>query len=329
MFNKINPSDVRSVTRVVCIDSLFRQDLNTTDSSNFLYKLSEPINNVVSIKLSSLELPNNWYLFAKHNYSNIFKITCYNVPNISNPNTITLEIEHLIEIPEGNYLADTFEIALSNYFLNIGDGLQYIGIAVNPVSAKTEFYSGVSSDKYPFDPYTNMDISIDNRFYFKIDFTIANTKTFPLFKTIGWTLGFRQYIYIVKYRENISKRVTDSQNQTYLSYLESESSFGSSFTQYILFEVDDFQKNVQSNTIVSFNGEYNLSNNIFAKIPITSGQYTCITDNGSDLMFKKRNYFGPIRLEKMHLRLITRFGDILNLNGNNFSFTLEVEVLYS
>jgi hypothetical protein len=127
----------------------------------------------------------------------------------------------------------------------------------------------------------------------------------------------------------VSNRIIESQNQTYVAYLESESSYGSSFFQYLFLELDDFQKNVASNAIVSYNGEYNLSNNIFAKIVITSGQYTSITDNGSDLMFKKRNYFGPVRLEKLHFRILTRFGDVIDLNGNNFSLTLEIETLYS
>jgi len=331
MFNKLNPSTVTTMTKVLCIDSLFRPNLNSTESSNFLYKLSEPINNVVSIKLSSIEIPNNWYLFAKYNYSNIFTVTCYNVPIYTNDvfTGIIDEVKHVIELPEGNYLSDTFETALRNYFLNTGQGLQYIGVTINTVSSKTEFFAGECSENYPYDPYRNEEIPLEDKFYFKIDFAIPNMKTYPLIKTMGWTLGFRQYEYIVKYRERISNRITEAQNKTYLAYLESESSYGSSFCQYIFLELDDFQKNVSSNTIVSYNGDYNLSTNIFAKVVISSGQYTSITDNGSDLMFKKRNYFGPIRLEKLHLRLLTRFGEILNMNGNNFSITLELEVLYS
>jgi hypothetical protein len=244
-------------------------------------------------------------------------------------------IKHVIEIPEGNYLADKFQLALSNYFANTFGGLQYIGISVNEFNAKTEFFAGINIGdennpaQYPFSPYTNTDISPDKQFYFTIDFTIPGLPLYPLAKTIGWTLGFRKYFYTIKRDENISERIIDTQFQTYVAYLESESSYGSSFFQYLFLELDDFQKNVASNAIVSYNGEYNLSNNIFAKIVITSGQYTSITDNGSDLMFKKRNYFGPVRLEKLHFRILTRFGDVIDLNGNNFSLTLEIETLYS
>jgi len=182
---------------------------------------------------------------------------------------------------------------------------------------------------YPYNPYTVEIPEGKGDFYFKIDFTIPDLPLYPLYKTIGWTLGFRKYEYIVKYGDNATTRIIESQNQTYFAYLESESSYGSSFFQYLFLELDDYQKNVASNAIVSYNGDYNLSNNIFAKIVITSGQYTSITDNGSDLMFKKRNYFGPVRLEKLHFRILTRFGDVIDLNGNNFSLTLEIDTLYS
>lgn len=338
MFDKINPSTVTTVTKVLCIDSLFRQNLYTTEPSNFIYKLSEPINNVVSIRLSSIELPNNWYLFAKYDHSNVFRITCYNVPDMQFPkdeDLITDKIHHVIEIPEGNYLADKFEIALRNLFVNTGGGLQYIGVSINEFNAKTEFYAGtytMNEDDivvYPYNPYLNEQIPLDKQFYFEIDFTIPDMPAYPLYKTIGWTLGFRKNKYIVKYGGPISERIIETQNKLYVTYLESESSYGSSFFQYLFLELDDYQKNVASNSIVSYNGDYNLSNNIFAKIVITSGQYTSITDNGSDLMFKKRNYFGPVRLEKLHFRILTRFGDVIDLNGNNYSLTLEIDTLYS
>lgn len=333
--NKLNPTTVKTVTKVVCIDSIFRDNPSATESSNFVYKLAEPINNVVSIKLSSIEMTNNWYLFAEYDYSNIFTVTCYNIP-IYDGNNAVIDIidekKHVIRIPEGNYLAEPFTEALGYYFANTGQGLEYIGIYVNSVNAKTEFFAGIyqNPEKYPYDPYLDEDVPDDKKFYFKIDFTIPEKTTYPLYKTIGWTLGFRKYEYIVKYDvTKKSKRITESQNQTYFTYLESESSYGSSFYQYIFLELDDFQKNVSSNAIISYNGDYNLSNNIFAKIVISSGSLTTITDNGSDKMFKQRNYFGPVKLEKIHLKLLTRFGDVLNMNGNDYSITLEVEVLYS
>jgi hypothetical protein len=47
-----------------------------------------------------------------------------------------------------------------------------------------------------------------------------------------------------------------------------------------------------------------------------------------DTIFKKRDYLGPIRLNKLHIRLLNKFGDVVDLNENDFSFSLEVSILY-
>ena len=41
-----------------------------------------------------------------------------------------------------------------------------------------------------------------------------------------------------------------------------------------------------------------------------------------------RRYFGPVTLEKLCIKLIDPFGNLLNLHGHNWSFTLAVEQLY-
>lgn len=329
----INPTPRKIITKVVCIDSLFRSNLNQSESTNFMFHLTDPINNVLSMKLSTMELPNNWYVFSKRNSTNCFTIRCYNVPNLIDSTIAkTPMTENVIEIPDGNYLSDTFQTAMMNLFVNTGNGLQYIGVHVNDKTAKVEFYTGLNraeSGTYPFNPYAN-DLSnneISSRFYFTVDFSVPYK---PLFKTFGWAMGFRKSTYTVKYMENTSKRIIEA-NQIYLAFLESESSFGSTYSHYVFLEVDDYQRNFSSSTIVSCtgNGDSYLSNNILSKIVVSSGQYTNIVDNGADCVFKKRHYYGPVKIEKMHIKLLNRYGDVIDLNDNNFSFTLEFEVAYS
>jgi hypothetical protein len=48
---------------VISVDSRFRTDQGS-NPSNFLFKLLTPIKNVISIRLSSLEIPNTWYTFS-------------------------------------------------------------------------------------------------------------------------------------------------------------------------------------------------------------------------------------------------------------------------
>jgi hypothetical protein len=37
---------------------------------------------------------------------------------------------------------------------------------------------------------------------------------------------------------------------------------------------------------------------------------------------------GPVSIEKLKINLINRYGEIIDLNSNNFSFTLELTKLY-
>ena len=49
---------------------------------------------------------------------------------------------------------------------------------------------------------------------------------------------------------------------------------------------------------------------------------------GNRNITEKRVYFGPITLEKLRIKLIDNRGNIVNLHGNNWSFTLAAEILY-
>ncbi len=82
---------------VLSIDSRFRT--NPLDNpSNFLFRLITPIKNVVTVRLSSLEIPNTWYLCS----------------NIRGTTSFDISVENLnarVVIPEGNYSLD---VSLTN-----------------------------------------------------------------------------------------------------------------------------------------------------------------------------------------------------------------------
>ena len=51
-------------------------------------------------------------------------------------------------------------------------------------------------------------------------------------------------------------------------------------------------------------------------------------NNGSDFIEKKREYFGPVNLQRLKIELRNQFGELLDLNTMDFSFSLEVEMGY-
>ena len=73
------------------------------------------------------------------------------------------------------------------------------------------------------------------------------------------------------------------------------------------------------------------SNDVFAMIPIkTSGmqQNQTIVEYGGTMQNQERLYFGPVNIGKMSIQLMNDKGEIVDLNGSNWSFSFICEQLY-
>jgi len=334
----LNPIEKRIITKQVCIDTVFRPNYFKTKSSDFIFTLPESINNVTSMQLTACELPHMWFSISAAQQSNSFTIGLYNVCVNSVP---IPDISINIIIPDGNYISNTFETVLNNYFNNRTDingdlipGLNFLQCIIDPISASTIIRTinaiDQLTDPMPYDSTNSISYSPD--FYFILDFAAGTDPNRPLYKNLGWMLGFRQRLYTIG-ANNTFLSYTDFVYNTviYEGYLSSESSFGSSIDNYLFLEIDDYHNNFPTNTVVSMNTSTlsYLGKNILARITLTSGANTIINDNASDRIFKKREYFGPIKLEKMNIRILNRYGEVIDMNQNDYSFVLELTQIYA
>ena len=107
----LNPLLQQTVKRVVTIDSQYRQDKRSAPT-DFTLTLSEPLKDVVSMKLYSVEIPYVWWTINSSFGSNFF-ILKGNVPGIDNGNH-----DYQIEITPGNYspseLADSINESITS-----------------------------------------------------------------------------------------------------------------------------------------------------------------------------------------------------------------------
>jgi hypothetical protein len=70
---------------------------------------------------------------------------------------------------------------------------------------------------------------------------------------------------------------------------------------------------------------------VFALIPIkTSGMQngSVYVDFSGTLQNQERVYFGPVNIHRMSISLVSDRGDVVNLNGTNWSFSFLCEQLY-
>jgi len=357
----INPIDKKTLTQVINIDSLFRTNYDNTDACNFIYTLAAPINNVITMRLSSLEIPNIWYDYSSEKHNNKFTIMLYNIPenalnkelNVTNQKYIseleTFEnelvededdikykhIQHTIIIPDGNYSTEEFEEIMNNYFTNIGNGLQCLKFEISETTGKTILrcknkYDGDLDDD---DPTQNIDVYEKNNKYYSpnfnyiLDFGLDQYRDNVMEENCGWSLGFRTDIYSINRGSKFEDSFHTTPTKILRGFVESEGAYGTSMNNYFFLSVDDFNQNFKNSIIADQNNSI-LGSTFIARIPISAPSNSIMNDNGGDRIFKTREYFGPVKIERLKVQIVDKYGKKINLNKNDFSFTLECTQIY-
>jgi hypothetical protein len=71
------------------------------------------------------------------------------------------------------------------------------------------------------------------------------------------------------------------------------------------------------------------TNNVLAVIPVGNDPHgSTITMLGPDMASNGRDYFGPVTIERVGVELQDDKGNLLDLNGVDWSFTFKVKQLY-
>lgn len=197
-------------------------------------------------------------------------------------------LESLVILPEGNYTETTLP-ALLQYAINSALGSENrFRVTIDEISHRMTILNTTNT--------------------FSMEFSNSSTNSI-LSKNLGWYMGYRcaQYINSDSY--------------------QSEGIFNPVPLPYIYFILNDYNIS-SSTTIMGFFGENYIEKNILAKIPIPVNSYQILFDNNSDLISKKREYFGTVDISKFSIRILDQYGDLVYTNQMDFSFTLELEIAY-
>jgi hypothetical protein len=327
-----NPLKLRTITKCLNIDSLFRTTSKTyTPSSDFTFQLPLTLNKVVSMQLTAFEIPKTFYGISAalgNNYLNMSlsnQQADYNYDSVYN--------NFIVIIPDGNYsnqsLLDEINLQLcprntdgtinpannfNNFFafihfrLNNSDNItNQVIFEISPEGLEYLKIIPVNGTLTPFViDYFNMD--------FTLDITGVVNTTLPLYCKLGFNLGFvKNYIY-----------------QDAKFYI-SESSINTNLNNYIYLAIDDFNNSVNNTFISAFN-ESLLSPDILARITINKDtdlvQTKIMNLDNSFAVNEMRQYFGPVDIQKIRVRLFNCYGNILELNNVEYSLCLSFKMLY-
>ena len=283
--------------RLISIDSRFRFPYNdptglketlsfiNTTSSNFVFKLREPIKNVISVRLSSIEIPNSFYTFSSTRGNISFEMTYNN-------------ITELIKINPGNWTSDN----------NIEETsiLYQVQTAINEKFNTTLFrveYINTSTGKIKITNSTFSTTTSETSSLFSINFRVNNSHAADF--GLGYNLGFRQSAYF------------DTNT------INAEAILNTIDTNYLFLSLNPDWKVIEHETpdrtqLFSF-----------AKIVIDQPKFGVVYDNQNTLtkeFFLKQ----PTNIHTIPVRISDPYDQDIDLNGLDFSFTLELtEVLNS
>ena len=329
--DSINGYDYDVMTSVYVFNTFGRNDFYTTTASNSTYDLPIKWKNVISIQLTAATIPNVMYAFNFEEGTDQIYIEEDNtglsgivtIP-AGNYSPFDLQIYQQVLLPEASF-PEALTKAI-NEQLGTGDRFK---VKIDISNRKTT----ITNSTHTFSMYTlNKDTYNDpntviknptksqcvNPFSSRIDINYGvnpppKDSLYPgnYASTMGYLMGFREIVY------------------SGLKSYTSESIFQNIYSDYLYFCVDDYTGSQPLTNTYGLGGLGMLKENILGLIPINSNLFQATFDNNSNFIYKKREYFGPVDISRITIKLINQRGNIVNLHDTNFNFAIQVKSIYN
>ena len=297
-----------TITHLYSFDSRFRKNYFNTTSTNFTVDLPVVCKNVVTMELCALEIPATYFSISKKLANNFFHI--YDSANL-----------YRIALPDGNYTREEMETLLNSRFTIAGAaGLAPVPVAsidtltgrvvIDLKNANNSMYFNLKSDVADGTPLAVVLADIEN---------LMDTN--PIQMKLGWVLGYRNGLY---------KSTATPPVNVYVG----EGIFDGWGDRYFYFVCDDFHSN-HVTSIYALHNSSVMSNNILARLTRSAAgsalEFGFTLDNntlnGSDAT-RKRYYYGPVDISKLHFRIVDTYGRTVDINNMDISFAIKLEYLY-
>ena len=213
-----------------------------------------------------------------------------------------------------NFFKVTRASNTASYTITLDDGQYDASSLASSINAKMDAISDISFVNFSISNNISQFSCSDNAY--TIQFAVSSTGTFDKYNVkskLGWMLGYR----------NIEYGVTPSASA------RSESIVNLLGSKYLYLAIDEFSKGNQTSFISSLAGSQ-INKNIIGKIILNRATFpfgTILPANNYDgyLMTDKRTYNGKIDIQKLNVQLLDENGSLVNLNGIDFSFCIEVD----
>jgi hypothetical protein len=319
--DNINGYEYDVTTAIYVFNTAARNDYFTTESTNCTFDLPTIWNNVISISLVSTIIPNVMYAF---NFE-------------SGSNQIYIEedgtgIAGLVTLPEGNYapyktplvnILPITEVSFpdeleKNINSQLGISPKRFKVEVNLATRKTTISNTTNTfrmyilPRIPSDRCSNFSNNIFVDYGFDYVPKKEEVPSYSYLQTMGFLMGYRELEYIGK------------------SSYESEGIFTNIYSDYLYFSLDDYTASQTVSSTYGILGKGGLvDKNILGIIPINSNLFSSTFDNNSNFIYKKREYFGPVDISRITIKLQNQRGNVVNLHETDYNFSIQVKSIYN
>jgi len=305
--NNISGYDVNEISVGYVFNTQFRDNYFNTNPANCTFTLPTKIENVVSIELASLQIPNYMLSFSKIRGTNQLYIK----------EDVT-ENSALVVIQDGNFTPDDFVIILTNAINDqVTGGIPRFQVVFDRFTYKIT----ITNTTYTFSmnittKVFDYDCSLKEHYRLGIpdkeQASVKNPNIPPsaLFNSLGYNIGYRNIEY------NGEKSYT------------AEGNYDSTFTDYVYFMLNDYNNNSFDNTIGVL-PNFLIKSNLLGVVQLTSGSFTTLFNNTQDGITKSRKYASPVTIKKLSIQVLNQYGEVLDLNLNDYSFCIQITNLYN
>ena len=354
----INPLQYRTIKRAVNIDSRFRPNYFASKASDMQLTLPTRLEKVISMRLGALELPNSFYAISEELGNNCFKI---NLITIIIPDGNYASSSADTQYP---YIADAITTAMANASTPITD----LVFSVHQASGKSVFSkTSTNSTTYTITFGVNKDgTNSSEKLPYFLGWQLGYRANQYILDPIGGDGGdggdgvepivvpddpdgggeLEPIVSADPIQGDIalSLSLTPADTVDPVDTVDSVDANGGgtvvvdtvsiinatsegqcqiSGPRYLYLALDDYNNNVNNYFVSAFSDSIN-SRNILSRIDLPHAN----EDGYGSQINRTRNYFGPVNIEKMQIRLLDEYGRVINMNNMDWSFTLMFECMY-
>ena len=307
-------TDVAKPTKYkyLTVDTRFRDQYDTSNIANYNISLPERVNSIRSMTARSVEFPISYYNISSQLGNNSFQLinTSASTSTSIVSETIVLNNQQYNSIKETSAPWNTESILdVINQKLGATGWNSYNNIV---------FTYDSSTRKITLRNNSSVNVRIE---FDKVDCVNGEGGSSPsesLMSKLGWVLGFRLPSYdIISGGSIVGEAVVDINGPKYL---------------YLV--LDEF-KNVNPHSFLGLSRNSQLSSQqILARITPNYKEYAFSSTNfptmfhaecGDHMVSDMRTYGELVNIQRMNVRMVDEFGRIMDFNGLDFSFCLELE----